>query len=131
MKKKSDKNVGKKGKCLRLFYTGVLILIFLMLSGVIESVSEPVSEAPQKKPVIPYKEYTYAKTKQNISSLILKKMKKHKIMGLSIALVDDQKIVWADLHVTHHGMIHIRQKKNRPHRRQSIGLVQSPDYSPG
>ena len=95
MKKKSDKNVGKKGKCLRLFYTGVLILIFLMLSGVIESVSEPVSEAPQKKPVIPYKEYTYAKTKQNISSLILKKMKKHKIMGLSIALVDDQKIVWA------------------------------------
>ncbi len=94
--KKSYKNVGKKEKCLRLFYNGVLILFFLMLSGVMESVSTPVLEAPPKKPVFPHKKYTYTKTKQNISSVISKNMKKYKIVGLSIALVDDQQIVWAE-----------------------------------
>lgn len=94
--KKCYNNVKKKGRYLRIFNIGVLILIFLMLSGVIESVSAPVPEASQKKPVFPHKKNTYTKTKQNISSVISKKMKKHKIMGLSIALVDDQQIVWAE-----------------------------------
>jgi CubicO group peptidase (beta-lactamase class C family) len=88
--------VGKKEKCLRLFYSGVLILIFLMLSGTIKSASTSAPEAPQKKSAIPHKKNTYAKTKQNISSVISKKMRKRNIMGLSIALVDDQQIVWAE-----------------------------------
>ena len=96
MQKKSYKNMGKKGKCLRRFYTGVLILFFLMLSGVIESVSAPVPEAPPKKLLTPHKKYTYTRTKQKITSLISKKMKKYKMTGLSIALVDDQHIVWAE-----------------------------------
>lgn len=96
MQKRSYKNVGKKEKSLRSFYTGVIILLFLMVSGVIESVPDPLPDTPQKKHVFPHKKYTYAKTKQKITSLISKKMKKYKMTGLSIALVDDQHIVWAE-----------------------------------
>ena len=37
----------------------------------------------------------YGYTKQYLSWLIPKQMKKHRVTGLSIALVDDQRVVWA------------------------------------
>ena len=38
----------------------------------------------------------YTRTIQQLSSSIKKQMHKHKIQGLSIALVDDEKLVWAE-----------------------------------
>lgn len=50
-------------------------------------------KAPEKPVTFPSGDYSY--TGEHISCLIQKKMKKHKVTGLSIALVDGQEIVWA------------------------------------
>jgi CubicO group peptidase (beta-lactamase class C family) len=51
------------------------------------------STAPIKPTSISSGDYEY--TKQYVSWLIRKEMKKNDVAGLSIALVDDQRIVWA------------------------------------
>jgi CubicO group peptidase (beta-lactamase class C family) len=52
------------------------------------------STAPQKPESLPCCDYNY--TKRYISWLIKDKMVEHDIVGLSIALVDDQQMVWAE-----------------------------------
>lgn len=52
------------------------------------------STAPIKPETIAPGDYAY--TRQYISWLIKKEMKKYNVTGLSIALVDDQKVVWAE-----------------------------------
>ncbi len=49
--------------------------------------------APKKPDTIPRGDYEY--TKKYISWLIEREMKKHDVKGLSIALVDDQELIWA------------------------------------
>ena len=39
---------------------------------------------------------SYKGTRDAITSLIQEEMKRHNIQGMSIALVDDQRIVWAE-----------------------------------
>ena len=41
-------------------------------------------------PEVPYK-----RTQDSVTSLIQEEMKRHNVQGLSIAIVDDQKIIWA------------------------------------
>lgn len=52
------------------------------------------STGPVKPEKVELGDYEYAK--QYISWLIKKEMKSHNITGLSIALVDDQRVVWAE-----------------------------------
>jgi len=59
-------------------------LVFLALSA--------CSTAPQKPPTTARGDYSY--TKQYLSWLIAREMSKNDVTGLSIALVDDQQIVW-------------------------------------
>jgi CubicO group peptidase (beta-lactamase class C family) len=49
--------------------------------------------APQKPPERVPGDYTY--TREYTSRLIAREMRKHDVQGLSIALVDDQRVVWA------------------------------------
>ena len=62
----------------------VWILIFLL---------DGCAIAPKKPDEILLGNYTYAK--EYLTWLIQKEMKKNQVMGLSIAIVDDQTIVWA------------------------------------
>jgi CubicO group peptidase (beta-lactamase class C family) len=48
------------------------------------------------KPSAPTTRGDYGPTKEYISQLIRSEMEKQKVTGLSIALVDDQKVVWAE-----------------------------------
>ena len=64
----------------------LITLVSLVLSG--------CDRPPAKPEVIPRGDYAYAK--RYISWLVEKGMKKHKVKGLSIALVDDQRVVWAE-----------------------------------
>jgi len=49
---------------------------------------------PQKPPTALRGDYGY--TKEHVSRLIREEMEKQQVTGLSIALVDDQKVVWAE-----------------------------------
>lgn len=49
--------------------------------------------APPKPASVPRSDYGY--TRQYVSWLIEKEMRRHDVEGLSIALVDDQRVVWA------------------------------------
>jgi CubicO group peptidase (beta-lactamase class C family) len=70
----------------QIIRTAILFLICLsLLLG--------CSTAPVKPESAALGDYEY--TKQYFSRLIKKEMKSHNIAGLSIALVDDQRIVWA------------------------------------
>ncbi len=72
-------------KFIKNFRGAVAIVGLLILPG--------CSTAPVKPEPVPRGDYQY--TKQYLSWKIRKEMKKHDVKGLSIALVDDQKIVWA------------------------------------
>ncbi|MBC7858473.1 MAG: beta-lactamase family protein [Burkholderiaceae bacterium] len=52
-------------------------------------------QSPPPKPEAPARG-DYASTRQYLSQLIRYEMKRHAVTGLSIALVDDQRIVWAE-----------------------------------
>jgi CubicO group peptidase (beta-lactamase class C family) len=65
--------------------TGILVLIILI----------PVGCATAPKKPIDIRKEGYAYIKKYISSLIRREMEKHHVQGLSIALVDDQQVVWA------------------------------------
>ncbi|MBI5592668.1 MAG: beta-lactamase family protein [Deltaproteobacteria bacterium] len=64
---------------------GITVLAF-MLAG--------CAGMPKKPEVTARGDYSY--TKEYVSWLARKEMKKHDVTGLSIALVDDQKVVWAE-----------------------------------
>jgi CubicO group peptidase (beta-lactamase class C family) len=66
-------------------------VIFSALSGI--AVLAGCSPAPVKPEQISHGDYAYAK--RYLSWLIDKEMKKNDVTGLSIALVDDQRIVWS------------------------------------
>src|SRR5512136_1519669 len=66
-------------------WAGIVVLVF-MLSG--------CSTMPKRPENASRGDYGY--TKEYISWLIKKEMNKNNITGLSIALVDDQKVVWAE-----------------------------------
>ncbi len=62
---------------------GGILIIFFVLSGCVLSCPKTgISEAP------------YKRTQDSITSLIQEEMKRFNIQGLSIAIVDDQKIIW-------------------------------------
>ncbi len=50
--------------------------------------------APQKPPARVPSDYAY--TREYVSWMIAKEMRKHDVQGVSIALVDDQQVVWAE-----------------------------------
>ncbi|GAM08635.1 protein flp [Geobacter sp. OR-1] len=66
---------------------------FFVLSAVVLGVAG-CSTAPVKPAAIARSDYGY--TKEYIQWLARTEMKKHDVTGLSIALVDDQRIVWAE-----------------------------------
>ncbi|HEY8102747.1 MAG TPA: serine hydrolase domain-containing protein [Burkholderiaceae bacterium] len=70
----------------RVLYTGFMLMSILTLI--------PGCSSPPKKPDAVARG-DYESTKQYISKLIQYEMKQHDVTGLSIALVDDQRIVWA------------------------------------
>ncbi|VAX33565.1 Beta-lactamase class C-like and penicillin binding proteins (PBPs) superfamily [hydrothermal vent metagenome] len=73
-------------KFIKNFGKAVAIVGLLILPG--------CSTAPIKPESMPRGDYEY--TKQYLSWKIQKEMKKHDVKGLSIALVDDQKVIWAE-----------------------------------
>ncbi len=66
------------------FVIGIIVLLFTV-SGC--TVSLPKTGTPQDN---------YKRTRDAITSLVQEEMKRHNIQGMSIALVDDQRIVWAE-----------------------------------
>jgi CubicO group peptidase (beta-lactamase class C family) len=64
----------------------IIILIFSLLSS--------CASLPKKPEKITQGDYAY--TKEYISALIKKEMKKNNVTGLSIALVDNQNVVWSE-----------------------------------
>jgi len=64
------------------------ILIFLFIL-----VQAGCATAPQRPTLIPPGDYEY--TRQYVSWLIEREMREHGVPGVSIALVDDQRLVWA------------------------------------
>lgn len=68
----------------RLFVSGLAVV----------SILAGCAAAPKKPDLIPHSDYSY--TREYLSWLIRKEMKRHDVTGLSIALVDDQKVVWAE-----------------------------------
>ena len=64
------------------------ILIFLLLT-----IPAGCATAPQRPTLIPPGDYEY--TRQYVSWLIEREMREHGVPGVSIALVDDQRLVWA------------------------------------
>ena len=64
----------------------VLLISIVVLAGCSMAPLKPETTAPG----------VYEYTKHYTSSLIQKEMKKHHVMALSIALVDDQRVVWAE-----------------------------------
>ena len=63
----------------------IILIVILVLAG--------CSGAPVKPDQIIPGNYDYAK--EHLSWLIRKEMKRNKVMGVSIAIVDDQKVLWA------------------------------------
>lgn len=63
-----------------------LILPFVLLAG--------CANAPQRPASVTRGDY--ATTREYVTRLIQHEMKKNSVEGLSIALVDDQRIVWAE-----------------------------------
>lgn len=74
---------------MRLKMRSILLIVSLGMTLIIGC-----SSAPVKPDVIPRGDYEYAK--QRLSWMIRSEMKKQNIKGVSIALVDDQKVVWAE-----------------------------------
>lgn len=74
---------------MRLKMRSLLLIISLGMTFIIGC-----SFTPVKPDVIPRGEYEYAK--RRLSWKIRNEMKKQNIKGISIALVDDQRIVWAE-----------------------------------
>jgi len=71
---------------LRIYrYAAIILFAVISISG--------CSTAPQKQKQLIAGNYDYAK--EYISWLIKKEMKKNQVMGVSIAIVDNQRIVWA------------------------------------
>jgi len=66
----------------------ILLLSFSILLFINGCTKPPVSSEISKG--------DFAAVKREVSSEINKLMKKYKVQGLSIALVDDQKIIWAE-----------------------------------
>jgi CubicO group peptidase (beta-lactamase class C family) len=66
-------------------WTG-LIMAFLILGGCASVPARPQTLVPGD----------YGYLQEYMSWLIQKEMKKHEVTGLSVALVDDQKVVWAE-----------------------------------
>ncbi len=64
-------------------FTGIIVTLFILLG---------CASSPQKSMM---SEDHYRQTKVSIASLIQEEMKRHNIQGLSVSLVDDQKIAWA------------------------------------
>src|SRR6185369_10464011 len=62
-----------------------IVLLASVLSGCASMPKKPENIAPGD----------YGSTKEYISRLIEREMKKNDVTGLSIALVDDQRIIWA------------------------------------
>ena len=90
MLKELARPLTKKSGCFwDLFTSTIMISALTVLSGCASTL-----QAPEKSVTRLRGDYTY--TKQYISWLIQKEMKKHKVTGLSIALVDDQQIVWSE-----------------------------------
>lgn len=63
-----------------------IILLLLVLAG--------CAAMPPKPETMARNDYTYAR--EYISWLVRKEMKKNDVTGLSVALVDDQRVVWAE-----------------------------------
>lgn len=66
-------------------WAGVGVLFFLLTSCALK---------PERPEILPRNDYSY--TKEYIAYLIKKEMKKQKVTGLSIALVDDQQVIWSE-----------------------------------
>ncbi len=64
--------------------------IFLFLALVLVG----CSSAPRKPDIIARGDYSY--TREYITWLVQREMKKYNVTGLSIALVDDQRVIWAE-----------------------------------
>jgi CubicO group peptidase (beta-lactamase class C family) len=63
----------------------IILIVILILAG--------CSGAPVKPDRIIPGDYDY--TKEHLARLIQQEMKRNKVVGISIAIVDDQKVVWA------------------------------------
>ena len=63
-----------------------IILLLFVLAG--------CAAMPPKPETMARNDYTY--TREYISWLVRKEMKKNDVTGLSVALVDDQRVVWAE-----------------------------------
>jgi CubicO group peptidase (beta-lactamase class C family) len=79
-----------KNTLLLTFLTALTFGTSLSLHGIFGWFRNPQPTRPRH---IPQGDYTYAK--QSLTWFINKKMREHNIKGMSIALVDDQDIVWA------------------------------------
>ncbi len=92
----------------RAFLTGVLFFLLAAAASAAASVSSParnivpgvppraasvVIAVPAKPPATAPADY--GRVKETISDLIKSEMRKNDIVGLSIALVDDQRIAWS------------------------------------
>ena len=64
-------------------FGGILIILLILFGCAVSRPKTGIPEAP------------YKRTQDSVTSLIQEEMKRHNVQGLSIALVDDQKIIWA------------------------------------
>jgi CubicO group peptidase (beta-lactamase class C family) len=65
---------------------GVITFVIVAFAG--------CSSMPKKPETLALKDYSY--TKEYITWLVEQQMRKHDVTGLSVALVDDQQVVWAE-----------------------------------
>jgi CubicO group peptidase (beta-lactamase class C family) len=77
---------------MKMAFSKIMKAAFLFLAGL--GLLPGCSTAPVKPEIVALGDYEY--TKQYISWLITKEMKSKHFVGLSIALVDEQRVVWAE-----------------------------------
>ena len=81
----------KRGNCDRVKYLIAIITVVVLLSFTAGCATVPLTERPE---VVRMGDYSIVES--FASSLIEQEMKINKITGLSIAVVDDQRIVWSE-----------------------------------
>ena len=62
---------------------GILIILLIFFGCAVSRPKTGIPEAP------------YKRTQDSVASLVQEEMKRHNVQGLSIAIVDDQNIIWA------------------------------------
>ncbi len=90
------------------------VVVFLVCAVIVPAIG---FAAPKKPDTIPTGDYTF--TKEYLSWLIPREMSKNKVTGLSIALVDDQRIVWTQ------GFGYADKKNDIPARPETVYRIAS------